>query len=207
MKMEERLEPMGYIIIRSVAEGAIENQLQETGDLIIDPTKIDGFFLCDWDGEDYEPKEGEHKFPIYENMHFDMLPQCQACERYFFVTPTQKGIVWLVSRVIDRIKDIGGARLTSLAELEHLGGLKLAILGEARRYKNYHEILEDIKVSLVIPSENLWKIMLVVAGEIFGEAGQQWLMFARDIGDIEVIEAESEVKLLGKMKILREILP
>jgi hypothetical protein len=29
---------MGYIIIRGVAEGAIENQLQETGDLIIDPT-------------------------------------------------------------------------------------------------------------------------------------------------------------------------
>jgi hypothetical protein len=201
--MEEGLEPMGYIIIRGVTEGAIENQLQETGDLIIDPTKIDGFFLCDWDGKDYEPKEGEFKFPIYENMHFDMLPQCQVCEQYFFVTPTQKGIVWLVSRVIDRIKDIGRARLTSLAELEHLGDLKLAILREARRYKNYHEILEDIKISLTVPSEEFWRIMLIVAGEIFGEAGQQWLNFARDIGDIEVAEG----KLLRKMKILREILP
>ena len=84
MEEEQELEPMGYIIIRSVAEGAIENQLQETGDLIIDPTKIDGFFLCDWDGEDYEPQKGEYKFPIYENMHFDMLPKCQECEQYFF---------------------------------------------------------------------------------------------------------------------------
>ena len=200
---EWELEPMGYIIIRGLAEGAIENQLQETGDLIIDPTKIDGFFLCYWDGKDYEPKEGELKLPIYANMHFDMLPQCQACEQYFFVTPTQKGIVWLVSKVIDRIKDIGRTRLTSLAELEHLGGLKLAILREAQRYRNYHEILEDIKISLKVPSEEFWRIMLIVAGEIFGEAGQEWLNFARDIGDIEVVEG----KLLRKMKILREILP
>ena len=188
---------MGYIIIRSVAEGAIENQLQETGDLIIDPTKINGFFLCDWDGEDYEPKEGEYKFPIYENMHFDMLPRCQACEQYFFVTPTKKGIVWLVDRVIERIKEIGSRRLASLAEV---GALKWAILAEARRHENF----DDIKVSLVIPSENLWKIMLIVAGEIFGEAGQEWLKFARDIGDIEVVETEVKLR---KMKILRQILP
>lgn len=196
--MEERLEPMGYIIIRGSAEGAIENQLRETGDLIIDPTKIDGFFLCDWDGEDYEPKEGEYKFPIYENMHFDMLPKCQECEQYFFVTPTKKGIIWLVDRVIERIKEIGGERIASLAEVEQRGALKWAILAEARRHENFYEAL---KVSLIIPSENLWKIMLIVAGEIFGEAGQQWLRFARDIGDIE-----AEVKL-RKMKILRQILP
>jgi hypothetical protein len=84
------LEPMGYIIIRRVFKGAIDNQLHETGDLIIDPTKIDGFFLCDWDGEKYQPKEGEVKFPIYPNMHFDLLPRCRDCEQYFFVTPTKK---------------------------------------------------------------------------------------------------------------------
>jgi len=84
---------MGYIVIRGVAEGAIENQLQETGELIIDPTKIDGVFLCDLDGKDYEPKESEYKFPIYENTHFDTLPKCRACEQYFFVVPTKKGIV------------------------------------------------------------------------------------------------------------------
>jgi hypothetical protein len=50
--------------------------------------------------------------------------------------------------------------------------------------------------------------MLIVAGEIFGEAGQDWLNFARDIGDIEVAgESEIEVVKLRKMKILREILP
>jgi len=199
-----KLEPMGYIIIRSVAEGAIENQLQETGDLIIDPTKIDGFFLCDFDGEDYEPKEGEHKFPIYENMHFDILPQCQACEQYFFVTPTKKGIIWLVDRVVERIKEIGRERIASLAEIEQRGAIKWAILAEARRHENFHEVLDDIKVSLVIPSENLWKIMLIVAGEIFGEAGQQWLKFAREIGDIEVVETGVKLR---KMKILGEILP
>ncbi len=196
---------MGYIIIRGLAEGAIENQLRETGDLIIDPTKIDGFFLCDWDGKDYEPKEGESKFPIYENMHFDMLPRCQVCEQYFFVTPTKKGIVWLVDRVIERIKEIGGRRIASLAEVEQRGAIKWAILAEARRHKNFHEVLDDIKVSLLVPSENLWKIMLIVAGEIFGEAGQEWLNFARDAGDIEVMESESGVKL-RKMKILRQIL-
>jgi hypothetical protein len=84
----------------------------------------------------------------------------------------------------------------------------LAILREARRYKNYHEILEDIKISLTVPSEELWKIMLIVAGEIFGEAGQKWLRFAKDIRDIEVAgESEIEVVKLKKMKILREILP
>jgi len=46
--------------------------------------------------------------------------------------------------------------------------------------------------------------MLVVAGEIFGEAGQEWLKFARDIGDIEVVETEVKLR---KMKILRQILP
>jgi hypothetical protein len=203
--MEEGLEPMGYIIVRGVAEGAIENQLQETGDLIIDPTKIDGFFLCDWDGEDYEPKEGELKLPIYENMHFDTLPKCRACEQYFFVVPTKKGIVWLIDRVIERIKEIGSRRLASLAEVEQRGAIKWAILAEARQQKNFQQMLDDIKVSLVIPSENLWKIMLIVAGEIFGEAGQQWLKFARDIGDIEVMEAESGIEL-RKMEILRQIL-
>lgn len=47
--------------------------------------------------------------------------------------------------------------------------------------------------------------MLIVAGEIFGEAGQEWLNFARDIGDIEVMSDEGEAKL-EKMKILKEIL-
>jgi hypothetical protein len=204
---EWELEPMGYIIIRGMAEGAIENRLQETGDLIIDPTKINGVFLCYWDGKDYEPKEGEFKFPIYENMHFDMLPKCQACEQYFFVTPTQKGIVWLVDRVIERIKEIGSRRLASLAELEQWGDIKWAILTEARQHKNFHEVLDDIKVSLVVPSENLWKIMLIVAGEIFGGAGQQWLNFAEDIGDIEIAGRSEVEALLKKMKILREILP
>jgi hypothetical protein len=202
---EWELEPIGYIVIRGLAEGAIENRLQETGDLIIDPTKIDGFFLCKWDGKDYEPKEGEMKFPIYENMHFDLLPQCQACERYFSVTPTQKGIEWLISRLIDRIKDIGRSRLTSLAEIERLGGIKWGIITEAQYYRdrgqNFYEVLDEIKVTLKIPSERIWRMLLMVAGEIFGEAGQDWLNFARDIGDIEV------ETVLAKMKILRRILP
>jgi hypothetical protein len=85
--------------------------------------------------------------------------------------------------------------------------LKLAILREARRYKNYHEILEDIKISLTVPSEEFWRIMLIVAGEIFGEAGQQWLNFAEDIGDIEIAgRSEIEAIKLRKMKILGEIL-
>jgi hypothetical protein len=208
-EMEDwKLEPMGYIIIRGLAEGAIDNQLQETGDLIIDPTQINGFFLCKLHGKDYEPQEGEFKFEIYENMHFDTLPKCQKCERYFFVTPTQKGIIWLVDRVIERIKEIGSRRLTSLAEVVQWGDIKWAILAEARQHKNFREVLDDIKVSLVVPSENLWKIMLIVAGEIFGEAGQKWLRFAKDIRDIEVAgESEIEVVKLRKMKILREILP
>jgi len=107
--------------------------------------------------------------------------------------------------VIERIKEIGSRRLASLAEVEQRGAIKWAILAEARQHKNFLEVLDDIKVSLVIPSENLWKIMLIVAGEIFGEAGQQWLKFARDIGDIEVMEAESGIEL-RKMEILRQIL-
>jgi hypothetical protein len=107
--------------------------------------------------------------------------------------------------VIERIKEIGSRRLASLAEVEQWGAIKWAILAEARRHENFLEVLDDIKVSLLIPSENLWKIMLIVVGEIFGEAGQQWLKFARDIGDIEVIGAETEVKL-RKMKILGELL-
>ncbi|MDT7879021.1 MAG: hypothetical protein RQ862_10775 [Candidatus Caldarchaeales archaeon] len=107
--------------------------------------------------------------------------------------------------MIERIKEIGSRRLASLAEVEQRGAIKWAILAEARQHKNFLEVLDDIKVSLVIPSENLWKIMLIVAGEIFGEAGQQWLKFARDIGDIEVMEAESGIEL-RKMEILRQIL-
>jgi hypothetical protein len=189
MEEEWELEPMGYIVIRGLAEGAIENRLQETGDLIIDPTKIDGFFLCDWDGEDYEPKKGEKKFPIYENMHFDSLPKCLVCEQYFFVTPTQKGIEWLISQLIDYIKSIGW---------------KIAQYYWDRGQK-FYKVLDDIKVTMKIPSEQIWVLLLAVAGEIFGEAGQQWLNFARDIGDIEVVSDEGEAKL-KKMKILKEIL-
>jgi hypothetical protein len=202
------LEPMGYIIIRRVFKGAIDNQLHETGDLIIDPTKIDGFFLCAKDGKDYEPKEGEIKFPIYENMHFDLLPRCLACERYFSVTPTQKGSEWLISRLIDRIKDIGRLRLTSLAEIERLGGIKWAIVKETQHYRargqDFYEVLDEIKVTMKVPSERIWRLLMVVAWEIFGEAGQKWLRFARTIGDVEV-ETEDETKL-EKMRILREML-
>jgi hypothetical protein len=203
---EWELEPMGYIITRGMAQGAIENRLQETGDLVIDPTKIDGFFLCDWDGKDYEPQQGELKLPIYPNMHFDALPKCRECEQYFFVTPTKKGIVWLVDRVIERIKEIGSMRLASLAEIEQWGAIKWAILAEARQHKNFHKVLDDIKVSLVVPSENLWEIMLTVAGEIFGETGQKWLYFAEDIGDIEIAGRSEVEAILRKMKILKEIL-
>jgi hypothetical protein len=203
------LEPMGYIIIRRAFKGAIDNQLHETGDLIIDPTKIDGFFLCDWDGEKYQPKEGEVKFPIYPNMHFDLLPRCRDCEQYFFVTPTKKGIIWLLGGVIERIKEIGMSRLTSLAEIERLGGIKWAIVKEAQYYRdrgqNFYNVLDDIKVSLTVPSESIWELLLVVAGEIFGAVGQEWLNFARDIGDIEVA-GEAESPELKKMRILRRIL-
>lgn len=206
---EWKLEPMGYIIIRSATTDAIENRLRETGDLIIDPTKIDGFFLCAWDGKDYQPKEGEVKFPIYPNMHFDLLLRCRDCEQYFFVTPTEKGIIWLLGGVIERIKEIGMSRLTSLAEIERLGGIKWAIVQEAQYYRdrgqNFYNVLDGIKVSLTVPSESIWELLLVVAGEIFGAAGQEWLDFARESGDIKVA-GEAEPPELKKMRILKRIL-
>ena len=206
---EWKLEPMGYIIIRRVFKGAIDNQLHETGDLIIDPTKIDGFFLCAQDGKDYQPKEGEIKFEIYPNMHFDLLPQCQVCEKYFFVTPTLKGITWLINRIIDYIKAVGMRRLTSLEEVIEVGDIKLKIVRIAQYYRdrgqNIYDVLDQIPVTLTIPLEHIWNLFLVVAWEIFGEAGVEWLEFARTVGDIAVA-GETEPTELKKMRILRRIL-
>jgi hypothetical protein len=206
---EWELEPMGYIVIRRLFRGAIDNQLQETGDLIIDPTKIDGFFLCAWDGKDYQPKEGEIKFPIYANMHFDLLPQCQFCEGYFFVTPTLKGIGWLIERIIDYIKELGMRRLTSLEEIMEVGSIKWKIVKIAQYYRdrgqNIYDVLDQIPVTLTIPLKHIWDLFEVVAWKIFGEAGAEWLNFARDIGDIEIVD-EAEPTKLKKMRILKRIL-
>jgi hypothetical protein len=66
-------------------------------------------------------------------------------------------------------------------------------------------VLDAIKVSLTVPSESIWELLLIVAGEIFGAVGQEWLNFARESGDIEVA-GEAESPELKKMRILRRIL-
>jgi hypothetical protein len=206
---EWKLEAMGYIIIRRATKDAIENRLQETGDLIIDPTKIEGFFLCARDGKDYQPKEGEIKFSIYANMHFDLLPQCKFCEKYFFVTPSLNGVKWLIDEIIAYIKELGMRRLTSLAEVIEFGDIKLKIVRIAQYYRergqNIYDVLDQIPITLTIPLKHILDLFVVVAWKIFGEVGVEWLAFAIEADDIRVA-GEDEPTKLKKMRILRRIL-